>query len=226
MANITEYTITMKEGSDTYTLRPMILSDKTFFKECMADFPYEDSSVVNSDFTFQKYINQWVEDHEDLEYPISKGTEAIVSQIGYKNDTPIFMAHSIYDYCTEENLFERDLVIAIHPDQRNKGLYKYYVDICQYYSYKLEGVDYITYETYDSVEKIKKYQKDKGWIYLRTDPAGAQGIKHIFKNTKEQYSQNSKYTFEVSKASYSKTDARYATDHIKATYIKWDDGLS
>jgi len=226
MANITEYTITMKEGSDTYTMRPLIMSDKTFYKECMADFPTQDTSR-NWDKQFEICVNKWATSHEGLEYPISRGLEVTVAQVAYKNDTPIFFTFSIYDnHSQEDTLYERDLVIAMHPDQRGKGLYKYYIALIHYYTYAHVKADYMTYDTFDSVKKILKYQKDNNWEYLRTEDAGVQGIKHIFKNTKEQYSQNSDYTFEVSKATYAKTDARYATNYFKSTYLTWDDGLS
>ena len=39
MATITEHTLTMTEGSDVYTLRPLIMSDKTFFISCNTGFP-------------------------------------------------------------------------------------------------------------------------------------------------------------------------------------------
>lgn len=224
MANITEYTITMKENSDTYTMRPLILSDKTFFLECFKDFPTEDPTR-NWELQFERWIEHWVESHEDMEYPISKGTDVAVAQVASKNGTPIFITYSLYDNHTD-TLYEQDLRIAIHPDQRGKGLYKYYIALIHYYTYVHVKADYMTYETFDSVKKILKYQKDNNWEYLETKDAGIQGLKHIFKNTKEQYSQNSNYTFEVTTAKYPKTDARYATNYIKSLYIKWDDGLS
>jgi|TARA_R110002110_G_scaffold129401_2_gene309545 hypothetical protein len=226
MANITEYTITMKEGLDTYTMRPLILSDKTFFLECFKDFPTE-APTRNWDIQFERWIEHWVEGHEDMEYPIAEGRQVAVAQVASKNDTPIFITYSLYDTNTYKDIIEeRDLRIAIHPDQRGKGLYKYYIALIHYYTYVHVKADYMTYDTFDSVKKILKYQKDNNWEYLETKNAGIQGIKHTFKNTKEQYSQNSDYTFSVSKVTHPLTDARYATNYIKSTYIKWDDGLS
>jgi len=225
MANITEYTIILKEGSDTYTMRPMILSDKTFYKECMADFPTQDL-LRNWDVKFERCINQWVTSHEDFEYPIPEGREVTVAQVASKNGTPIFFTYSNYKNKGKDEFCESNLVVSIHPDQRSKGFYKYYIALIHYYTYVHVKADYMTYDTFDSVKKILKYQKDNNWEYLRTEDAGIQGLKHIFKNTKAQYSQNSDYTFEVSKATYAKTDARYATNYIKSTYLTWDEGLS
>ena len=59
MGTVTEYTLKMTEGSDVYTMRPMILSDKTFFLETMADFPYEVSGIDRSR-AFDKFIYMWV----------------------------------------------------------------------------------------------------------------------------------------------------------------------
>ena len=90
MANITEYTITMKEGSDTYIMRPLILSDKTFFLECFKDFPTEDPNR-NWELQFERWIEHWVESHEDFEYPLPEGKEVAVAQVASKNGTPFLL---------------------------------------------------------------------------------------------------------------------------------------
>ena len=224
MSTITEYTVTLTEGSDVYSLRHLIMSDKTFFISCMTGFPSESSSP-NYEKTFARYINKWVEDHEDKVYPIASNSEVTVAQVGYKNATPIFISHSTNDK-HDGTLFTRGILTAIHPDERNKGLYTYSKDIRQYYNYIVLGADYETYEVYDSVVQIKKHQQNKSYTYLETLPAGIQGFKHIFKNTKEQYSQDAKYTFGLSTATYDKTNERYATAYIQSTYLAWDSDLS
>lgn len=228
MATITENTLTMTEGSDVYTMRPMLLSDKTFFTETMADFPYE-ASGVDTSRSFDKYMIMWVSCFQDSDYPIQKGTEKVSTSIILKNNVPFCMTKHTYDYnCHEGNtvLFERDPVVAFHPSQRGKGLYRKYLDITHYWIYIFVGVEYSTYETYDKVVQIKKIQKEKNWQYLNTKSAGLQGTKHVFKNTKDQYSQPSGYTFKVTKATYDLTNERYATPAVQATYLAWDSGLS
>ena len=224
MATITEHTIKMTEGSDVYIMRPMLLSDKTFFIETMADFPYEKTGV-NSERTFDKYVYSWVMCFKDSDFPIAKGHEKVYTFIISKNDTPFCMTKLTYDNFTG-TLYERDPVVAFHPSQRGKGLYRKYLDITHYWSYTQVGIEYSTYETYDKVVQIKKIQKEKGWEYKETLPAGLQNTKHIFKNTKAQYSQPSGYTFEVTKATYDLTNERYSTPAVQATYLTWDSGLS
>ena len=227
MATITEHTIKMTEGSDVYIMRPMILSDKTFFIETMADFPYE-ANGVDSSRTFDKYMYMWVTSFQDFDFPIQKGTFKVQTFILSKNNTPFCMTKFIYDYnCYDgDSLYEKDPVVAFHPSQRGKGLYRKYLDICHYWTYVHVGIEYSIYETYDKVVQIKKIQKEKNWEYKETLPAGLQTTKHVFKNTKAQYSQPSGYTFEVTKATYDLTNERYATPSVQATYLSWDSGLT
>ena len=229
MATITEYTLKMTEGSDVYTMRPMILSDKTFFLETMADFPYEVSGI-DRERAFDKFIYMWVTSFQDFDFPIQKVTEKTITFIISKNDTPFCMTKTTYDYnCDGEKgecLYERDPVVAFHPSQRGKGLYRKYLDIGHYWTYEVVGVNYSTYETYDHVVQIKKIQKEKSWEYKETRSAGDQNRKHVFENTKEQYTQPSGYTFELSKETYDLTNARYATPAVQATYLAWDSNLT
>ena len=90
MATITEYTLKMTEGSDVYTMRPMILSDKTFFLETMADFPYEVSGI-DRERAFDKFIYMWVTSFQDFDFPIQKVTEKTTTFIISKNDTPFYL---------------------------------------------------------------------------------------------------------------------------------------
>ena len=76
MATVTENTLKMTEGSDVYILRPMILSDKTFFTETMAEFPYE-AEGINPSRTFDKYMYQWAHDSQDSDLPVQKGELSI-----------------------------------------------------------------------------------------------------------------------------------------------------
>ena len=66
MATVTEYTYKMTEGSDVYTRRPMIMSDKTFFLETMEDFPYEVSGIDRAR-AFDKFMYTWVKSFKDFE---------------------------------------------------------------------------------------------------------------------------------------------------------------
>ena len=228
MALINEYSLKITEGSDTYTMRPMILSDREFFLETMEDFPFE-AQGINTARSFDKYIYMWVTSFQDFELPVVKDTEKVCTFIFLKNDTPFCMAKLTYDYhCIgeETRLFERDAVVCFHPSQRGKGLYRKYLDIRFYWTYMIIGASYSTYEVYDKVIQIKKIQKEKGWEYRETLPAGDQHTKHVFKNTKEQYSQPSQYTFELTKESYDLTNERYATPAVQATYLRWDSDLS
>ena len=152
MATITEHTIKMTEGSDVYIMRPMLLSDKTFFIETMADFPYEKTGV-NSERTFDKYVYSWVMCFKDSDFPIAKGHEKVSTFIISKNDTPFCMTKLTYDNFTG-TLYERDPVVAFHPSQRGKGLYRKYLDICHYWTYVQVGIEYSTYQTYDKVVQI------------------------------------------------------------------------
>jgi len=228
MATIAENTLTMAEGSDVYTMRPMILSDKTFFIESMADFPYEVSGV-NSSRTFDKYMYMWVTSFQDFDLPVKKGTRKVSTFIILKNSVPFCMIKLTYDYnCLEGEtaLFDRDSVTAFHPSQRGKGLYRKYLDIVHYWIFKVIGVEYSTYETFDKVVQILHIQKANNYDYIESKPAGLQGTKHIFKIPKAKYSEPSGYTFKVTKATYDLTNERYATPAVQATYLTWDSELS
>jgi len=228
MATVTENTLKMTEGSDVYILRPMILSDKTFFTETMADFPYE-AEGINPSRTFDKYMYQWAYDSQDSDLPVQKGTQKISVSIISKNDTPFCMVKNTFDYnCYNggTSLYSRDTVVCIHPSQRGKGLYRKYLDIVWYWAYKVVKAEYSTYKIYDAVTPIKKVAKEKGWEYLESLPAGLQNTTHSFKNKAEDYSQPSQYTFQLTKATYDLTNERYATPSIQATYLSWDHGLT
>jgi len=227
MAIITEYTYKMTEGSDVYIWRPMILSDKTFFLETMEDFPYEVSGIDRAR-AFDKFIYTWVKSFRDFELPVQPSTEKTTSSIISKNGVPFAICKHTYDYnCTgQDKLFARASVVAFHPSQRGKGLYRKYLDILHAWLYGIISIEYRTYEVYDHVTPIKKIQKEKSWEYLETRLAGNQNRKHVFKNTKEQYSTPSQYTFELTKETYDLTNERYATPAVQATYLSWDSDLT
>lgn len=227
MAIITEYTYKMTEGSDVYIWRPMILSDKTFFLETMEDFPYEVSGIDRAR-AFDKFIYTWVKSFRDFELPVQPSTEKTTSSIISKNGVPFAICKHTYDYnCTgQDKLFARASVVAFHPSQRGKGLYRKYLDILHAWLYGIISIEYRTYEVYDHVTPIKKIQKEKSWEYLETRSAGNQNRKHVFKNTKEQYSTPSQYTFELTKETYDLTNERYATPAVQATYLSWDSDLT
>ena len=227
MATVTEYTYKMTEGSDVYIRRPMILSDKTFFLETMEDFPYEVSGIDRAR-AFDKFMYMWVTSFQDFELPVQPITEKTMTSITSKNGVPFAMSKVTYDYNCEgqDKLFERDAVVAFHPSQRGKGLYRKYLDIGHAWLYGIIGVEYSTYETYDHVIQVKKIQKEKNWEYLETREAGDQNRKHVFKNTKEQYSTPSQYTFELTKETYDLTNERYATPAIQTLYTSWDADLT
>ena len=175
MATVTEYTYKMTEGSDVYIRRPMILSDKTFFLETMEDFPYEVSGIDRAR-AFDKFMYMWVTSFQDFELPVQPITEKTMTSITSKNGVPFAMSKVTYDYNCEgqDKLFERDAVVAFHPSQRGKGLYRKYLDIGHAWLYGIIGVEYSTYETYDHVIQVKKIQKEKNWEYLETREAGDQ----------------------------------------------------
>lgn len=242
---VPEYHTTIEYNSDTYYIRNLWISDKTFYLECMADFP---SESFGRDYLkyFEIMINRKLSHlmHKNKGYfPLDEDRESFPNAIFLKNNVPFGTMLGVYAWEEEERVLKHS-EIAIHPSFRNQGLANIIAGYGQYWSYSSEAklpISKNRYELNHGNIKGRQNAKNRNHNYVSSRPANVFGTKntspviHTFYTTKDGYHD---YTpganYSVTLQEYDLTDDKYKTEHVLSgqmeadinnSILKWDRGL-
>ena len=222
---VPEYHTTIQYEEDTYYIRNLWMSDKSFFLECMANFPSESRDRNYSKY-FEIIINRRLSHlmHKNKGYfPLDEDRNFFPNAIFLKNNTPFAINHQTI---VEGKV--TDPTIAIHPDFRNQGLVKIIAGYYQYWKSQ-EKLNFTELEysiNHDQVQ-LRQNAKNRGHAHegsrsaIVYDVSNNSPVIHTF-SSKITHDYTSGANYSIALQEYNLTDDRYKTEHVLSGQMEAD----